>query len=88
MARVAAFLSTPKVRTIGVSAIASFVFTVAAHDWLLVLVFLWAGLVFSGAVHNPVRRGGAILVGIVAGLTLGLLFLFFGPVQFYGPPPA
>ena len=59
---------------------------VSLHDWLAALLIVFICLALSiGVAFNKCRpRIAGAYGGAVTGLGLSLLFLFFGPIQFYG----
>jgi len=59
--------------------------SIAAYQWLLLLVGIWALLVMGGVslFHSVNQTATSILWGIFFGLTLALALLFFGPWELY-----
>ncbi|WP_045857956.1 hypothetical protein [Teredinibacter purpureus] len=59
---------------------------VALHDWLaaILVVFVTMSFAIGVAFNKDKPRMAGAYGGAVAGLGISLLFLFFGPIQFYG----
>ena len=68
------------------SAIAAAFLSIVFHDWLLVSAAILCTLLMGVGVPGLKRQdlSSGVLTGSILGLGIGLIFLLFGPVDFYG----
>ena len=67
------------------AAVVTFLVSVALHQWLVILLAVWALLAMGGIVPwwSKYKKAFSIQWGGFLGLTLGLALLVWGPWEFY-----